>query len=138
MTTITFAAEAKLEEEKVRVYVKDSELVVGTIGSDYPTPEELLLSAALSCLLLTLLYVAREMEVHLEEVDGYIEGDLDPAGFNGGAVPPGVLEVRYFVKVRSSDPRVSDVLNASERRCPLKDTLTRSVRVRVNWQLVHT
>ncbi len=135
MTLITFTAEAKLDGNGVRVYVKDGELRVGVIGSDDPTPEELLLSSALSCLILTLRYVAREMNVDLQEVDGYIEGDMDPSGFSGSSAPPGLLEVRYFVKVKSADPRIQQALVESERRCPLRDTLTRSVEVKVNWKV---
>ncbi len=136
MTVITFTVEGKLEGDTVITYVKDDVIKIGLLGSDNPTPEEVLLASALSCLMLTVYYIAKEKNVKIGDINGYIEGTLDPKGFEGDpSVPPGILEVRYFVDVWSEDPRIREVLSEAERRCPLKDTLVRSVKVSVFWNV---
>ncbi|ABP95634.1 MULTISPECIES: OsmC family protein [Metallosphaera] len=136
---ITFTAEAKLEGETAVVSVKDLELKIGLIGSENPTPEELMLGAALSCMILTIYYISREMGVKLQGVEGYIEGNLDPKGFQGDPnVPPGLLQVKYDLTVFSDDERIGKVMELSMRRCPLKDTLMRSVDVDVTWKIRKT
>ncbi|MGC9105075.1 MAG: OsmC family protein [Thermoprotei archaeon] len=133
---LTFFSEAKLEGDYVRATVGDTELKIGLLGSGLPTPEEVLLASALSCLMLTVVYVAREKGVQVDGMEGYIEGVVDPKGFQGvDNVPPGLLEVRYWVKVVSRDDRIREVLEESERRCPLRDTLAREVKVKVEWDV---
>ena len=135
---ITFTAEGELEGDVVKVSVGDGEFKIGLIGSDYPTPEEVLLGSALSCLMLTVYYVAREKGLKLNSLKGYIEGTLDPKGFQGDPnIPPGFLEINYEIEVRAENKELLEkVLQESERRCPLKDTLTRSIKVNVKWKIV--
>ncbi|BBG22972.1 OsmC family protein [Sulfuracidifex tepidarius] len=133
---MTFTAEGKVEGDHVSVCAGGSEIKIGLMGSDYPTPEEVLLASSLSCLMLTVVYVAREKGVKLDEVSGCIQGDMDPRGFQGEpGIPPGVLEVRYNVRVKGNDARIKEIIEESERRCPMKDTLVRSVKVKVNWDI---
>ncbi len=133
---ITFTAEGKVEGDHVNVCTGGTEMKIGLMGSDYPTPEEVLLASSISCLMLTVVYVAREKGVKVEEVSGCIQGDMDPRGFQGvPGISPGVLEVRYNVRVKSDDPRVKEIIEESEKRCPMKDTLVRSVKVKVNWDI---
>lgn len=134
---ITFTAEGRLDGDVVKVDVKSEEYKIGLLGSDYPTPEEMLLAAALSCLLLTVHYIAREREVKIDEAYGYIEGTIDPKGFQGYPnIPPGLLEVNYEITIKSKDERIREVIELAEERCPLKDTLTRPVKVNVKWNLM--
>ncbi|PVU69903.1 peroxiredoxin [Sulfolobales archaeon SCGC AB-777_K20] len=133
---LTFTSEGKLEKNHVTVTLGDLELKIGLLGSGLPTPEEVLLASALSCLMLTVYYVAKEKDVEIKGMEGYIEGTMDPKGFQGHqGVPPGLLEVKYWVKVVSRSERIKEVLEESEKRCPLKDTLTRPVKVEVNWEI---
>jgi uncharacterized OsmC-like protein len=37
--------------------------------------------------------------------------------------------------VKSKDERINEVLEQSMRRCPLKDTLIRQIKVNVNWKV---
>ena len=135
---ITFTAEGVLEGDKVKVYVKDQEFVIGLLGSDFPTPEEVLLASALSCLMLTVYYVANEKGLKIEKMSGYIEGELDPKGFQGDPnIPPGFLSISYEIEVKADNKELLEkVLEESERRCPLKDTLTRSIKVNVKWKII--
>jgi len=135
---ITFTAEGVLEGDKVKISVKDQEFVIGLLGSDYPTPEEVLLASALSCLMLTVYYVANEKGLKIEKMSGYIEGELDPKGFQGDSnIPPGFLSVSYEIEVKADNKELLEkVLEESERRCPLKDTLTRSIKVNVKWKII--
>ena len=135
---MTFTAEGELEGDHVKVSSMNSELVIGLFGSDYPTPEEVLLESALSCLMLTVYYVAREKNLKINSMKGYIEGTLDPKGFQGDPnIPPGFLEINYEIEVSAENKELLEkVLEESERRCPLKDTLTRSIKVNVKWKII--
>lgn len=133
---ITFTVEGELKGDVVETYVKDNVLRIGLLGTEYPTPEEILLASALSCLILTVYYIAKEKDIKIDSIDGYIEGTLDPKGFEGdSSVPPGILEVNYFIDVKSEEPKIEEVLREAEKRCPLRDTLVRSVKVKVNWNI---
>ncbi|ARM76786.1 OsmC family protein [Acidianus manzaensis] len=133
---MTFTAEGKLEGDVAKISINCNEYQIGLFGSDYPTPEEMLLGSALSCLLLTIYYVAKEKDVKIDEAYGYIEGTMDPRGFQGDPnVPPGLLEVNYEITVKSKDDRIKEVLEESEKRCPLKDTLSRPIKINVKWNL---
>jgi uncharacterized OsmC-like protein len=136
LTTITFTAEGKLERDKVIVDLNGTEIRVGLLGSDNPTPEEFCLASAISCLILTVYYIAREKGVAINSIEGYIEGKMDTKGFQGfKEVPPGLLEVNYELIVDSKDTRISEILKEAEERCPMRDTLTRSVKVNINWKI---
>jgi len=135
---MTFTAEGELEGDHVKITSDNTELKIGLLGSDYPTPEEILLSSALSCLMLTVYYIAREKNLKLNSLKGYIEGTLDPKGFQGDPnIPPGFLEINYEIEVSAKNKELlQKVLDESERRCPLKDTLTRSIKVNVKWKII--
>ncbi|AAK41320.1 OsmC family peroxiredoxin [Saccharolobus solfataricus] len=136
MTVITFTAEGRLDGDKVIVDLNGTEIKVGLLGSDNPTPEEFCLASAISCLILTVYYIAREKGVTINSIEGYIEGKMDTKGFQGvEEVPPGLLEVSYELIVYSKDSRISDILKEAEERCPMRDTLTRSVKVNINWKI---
>jgi uncharacterized OsmC-like protein len=133
---ITFTADGKVEGDHVNVCAGGQEFQIGLMGGEYPTPEEVLLASSLSCLMLTVVYVAREKGVTVEDIEGCIQGDMDPKGFQGDpSIPPGVLEVRYNLTVKSKDPRIKEILEESEKRCPMRDTLARSVKVVVKWDI---
>ncbi len=133
---ITFTAEGRLEGDKVTISLKDFDYKIGLIGSDYPTPEEFCLASALSCLILTIYYIAKEKNVEIKSIEGYIEGKMDPKGFQGeDKIPPGLLEVNYDLVIESSDSRINEILEEAEKRCPMRDTLTRSVKVNIKWRI---
>jgi uncharacterized OsmC-like protein len=133
---MTFTVEGKLDGDVVKSCVNGTEVTIGLFGSDYPTPEEMLLASALSCMLLTIYYVAKEKGVEVEEANGYIEGTMDPRGFQGDPnVPPGLLEVNYDITVKSKDPKINEVIELANKRCPLKDTLTRSIKINIKWNI---
>ncbi|MEM1630003.1 MAG: OsmC family protein [Saccharolobus sp.] len=134
MTLITFNAEGRLEGDKVVVNLKDFDINIGLLGSDYPTPEEFCLASALSCIILTIYYIAKERGVKIDSINGYIEGKMDTRGFQGDSnVPPGLLEVNYDLVIESNDKRINEVIQEAEKRCPMKDTLNRSVKTNIKW-----
>jgi len=133
---MTFTVEGKLEGDVVKSCVNGTEVTIGLFGSDYPTPEEMLLASALSCMLLTIYYIAKEKNVEIEEANGYIEGTMDPRGFQGEPnVPPGLLEINYDITIKSKDPKINEVIELANKRCPLKDTLTRSIKINIKWNI---
>jgi len=137
LTEITFVSEGKLVGDKVIVNLSNGEMEIGPLGSGYPTPEELCLASAISCLILTVYYIAKEKGVVINSIEGYIEGKMDIDGFRRiKDIPPGLLEVNYELVVSSKDDRIVEVLKEAEERCPMRDTLTRSVRVNIRWKIV--
>jgi len=137
LTEITFVSEGKLVGDKVIVSLSNGEMEIGSLGSGYPTPEELCLASAISCLILTVYYIAKEKGVVINSIEGYIEGKMDIDGFRRiKDIPPGLLEVNYELVVSSKDDRIVEVLKEAEERCPMRDTLTRSVRVNIRWKIV--
>jgi uncharacterized OsmC-like protein len=137
---ITFYAEGELNKDgSIKVMLSKGEFLIGSIGSDYPTPEELLLASALSCLMLTVNYIANEKNVKIEAMKGFIEGKIDPKGFHGDPnIPPGLLEVNYEVEILSNDDKIKEVLIEAEKRCPLRYTLVNGVKVNIEWRLRNT
>jgi len=140
LTIITFTAEGEFSGDKVTITIMDDQILeVGTLGSNYVKPEELCLASALSCLILTVNYIAKEKGVDVKGIEGYIEGKLDPDGFQGkNSVPPGLLEVNYHISVKSNDTKINEVIEEAERRCPMKDTLTRGIKVNIRWKIEET
>jgi hypothetical protein len=55
---ITFTVEGRLNQDEVVTEVKGMEYRIGLLGSDLPTPEEMLLASALSCMILTIYYIS--------------------------------------------------------------------------------
>ena len=59
---------------------------------------------------------------------------MDTRGFQGDSnVPPGLLEVNYDLVIESNDKRINEVIQEAEKRCPMKDTLNRSVKTNIKW-----
>lgn len=73
------------------------------------------------------------MDIPLDEVKVDVHANLDLNGLMGldPETPPGLLEMGYDVRIKSSAP-VEDLkrlVDTVEYQCPLLDTLTRSVKV---------
>lgn len=101
-----------------------------------PNPVQLLLASVGGCINIMIHMLAPRYEVELEEVETYVEGDLDPDGYRERApVRPGLLEVRFAVKVVSPAPqeKVEALIAHAHRVCPVKDTLTGVPLVQMPW-----
>lgn len=92
-----------------------------------PNPVEYLLGALAGCLTVVGHLVADEMGITLENLSFHIEGDLDPAAFQGADTDAraGYQEVRVELSLDSDADADSleQWLAAVEARCPVSDNL---------------
>lgn len=108
-------------------------------GSDRAmNPVELLLSALGGCLVISAQAFAAECGVELKDVTVDLEGDLNTDGFMGKDpdVPAGFLDIRANVSVDTDSPseNVSKLIETIDKRCPVSDSLRRSIPVTVNFK----
>lgn len=132
-----FSVKGVLEGNKVKVIIGNKEFNIGMPNSGFPTPEEFLLASALSCELLTLFYYANQKGLKIENVNGKIEGEIDIRGFLGDPkIPPGFLTITYEIEVKSNNKEaIKELAEIAEKRCPIKDTITRGVKININWKI---
>ncbi|OYR40829.1 osmotically inducible protein C [Halorubrum sp. Ib24] len=137
--TATFDAHTELEEgTRVRAETRHFEFVIDEPeslgGTDAaPNPVEYLLGSLGGCLSIVGRVVADEMAIEIAELTVDLEGDLDPAKFQGADVDSraGFQEVRASVQaeLRSQDGDPVDDetreewLARVEQRCPVSDNL---------------
>ncbi|MEM0373340.1 MAG: OsmC family protein [Sulfolobaceae archaeon] len=132
MNPIIFFAEARIENGKVKVQVKDSEIEMDPLGGDNPSPEEYFLASALACYLLTVNYIAKEKGVEIRELKGYIEGEMNLEGFYGkDGIPPGFLSIKMEVEISPND-KLQEIIEESNKRCPLKHTIENGVKIKIS------
>ncbi|MFW5917538.1 MAG: OsmC family protein [Halorubrum sp.] len=137
--TATFGARTELEEGmRVHAETRHFEFVIDEPDSlggtdEGPNPVEYLLGSLGGCLSIVGRVVADEMDLEVVELAIDLEGDLDPAKFQGADVDSraGFQEIRASVQVelRSRDGGSVDEDTRNEwvarieRRCPVSDNL---------------
>jgi uncharacterized OsmC-like protein len=117
---------------KTTVSARDFTFVVDeppALGGDDagPNPVEYLLGALAGCLNVVGHLVADEMGVALDDLSVHIEGDLDPAAFQGADTDAraGYQEVRVELDLETDADAdtLDEWLAAVEARCPVSDNL---------------
>jgi len=96
-------------------------------SNEGPNPVEYLLGALAGCLNVIGHSVADEMDMEIDGIEVEIEGDLDPAKFQGEAEDPraGYQDVRADLTVETdADGDALDAwLETVEERCPVSDNI---------------
>lgn len=96
-------------------------------SNEGPNPVEYLLGALAGCLNVIGHSVGGEMDVEIDGIEVEIEGDLDPAKFQGEAEDPraGYQDVRVDLTVETdADEDTLDAwLETVEERCPVSDNI---------------
>jgi len=147
-STATFDARTELEEgTRVRAETRHFEFVIDEPeslgGTDAgPNPVEYLLGSLGGCLSIVGRVVADEMAIEIAELTVDLEGDLDPAKFQGADVDSraGFQEVRASVQAelrsRDGEPVGDDTreewLARVEQRCPVSDNLGGETPIALN------
>ncbi len=101
-------------------------------GDSAMSPADVVLVALGTCQEIMYAALASTMDIPLDEVKVDVAANLDLRGLAGldPEIPPGLLEVSYDVRIKSSAP-VEDLkrlVDTVENQCPLLDTLTRGVK----------
>ncbi|MEO9968019.1 MAG: OsmC family protein [Reichenbachiella sp.] len=99
-------------------------------GTDSASSPGALGRAALgSCLAIGYMFWASKYEVAIDQLEVEIEADYDDGGlFDTSNSPPGYLEVRYLVRIKSS-ASIEDlerVLNQGDKHSPYLDVFSRA------------
>lgn len=94
-----------------------------------PTPGVLGRAAMGSCLAIGYMMWASKLEVEIDGLEVEIQADYDDGGlFETSDSPPGYLEIRYLVKVKSpaSPAEIEHVLNMGDQHSPYLDVFSRA------------
>ncbi len=108
------------------------------VGTDHaPTPAEHLLHAIASCLTAGIGNIAAARGVELTHVSSTVEGDIDLLGILGlsdGSVRNGYQQIRVTFRIEgdADDETLRQIVEQSQRRSAVYDTLTRPTPVVVD------
>ena len=96
-------------------------------------PVEAMIASLAACAVLFLQYLARTMDIPVEDVTAEAEGDFDPRGVRGEDVESALTAVRltYRVKPGAGADRagVVKLVEAFRARCPVHRTFARAVDI---------
>ena len=95
-------------------------------------PVEALIGTLAACAVLFVQYLARTMEVPVEDVSAEVEGDFDPRGVKGEADPIlDAIRLTYRVKPGAGADRagVESLVEAFRSRCPVHRTFAQAVDI---------
>jgi uncharacterized OsmC-like protein len=145
MAITKFSVKAKLlqnytvlAESRTHSFVMDEspDLKGNDLGMN---PVETLLSALAGCALITIKAFAPTFGVEILSADASVEGELDVRGFLGLAdVRSGLQNINLKIQLKSSSPEenVKKLIELVEKRCPVDDTLSHGVAVKVSIEKV--
>ncbi len=125
-----FESEAKIRDFSITI--DEPEPLGGT--NKGPNPIEVLLASLGGCLDFTGTIVAKEMGYDLEEFKTEIEGEMDPGGVQGKeGVVPGLQRINVSVTEIKGIPdnEKEKFIEEIKNRCPVEDTLERSLDIEV-------
>jgi uncharacterized OsmC-like protein len=126
---------------KTSISTRDFELVVDepeNMGGtdDGPTPLEYLLAAQAGCLNATAHEVAEDMGIAVNDIEIEIEGEFDPARFQGQSsdVRAGYQDVRVSIEADTDadDETLEQWVEQTEKRCPVTDNMQNSTPMDVS------
>ncbi|GBD18868.1 hypothetical protein HRbin27_01368 [bacterium HR27] len=107
-----------------------------------PNPAELLLVALGACQELTLLILAEQLGLRIDDIEVDVHGDLDLRGFLGidPNIRPGFQHISITVHIASPEPeeRLRELLARAERLCPVSDVLRNPVPIETTLALQRT
>lgn len=98
-------------------------------------PVEALLCALGSCQSIVAKMVAENMGIEIEDLKVELEGDLDPAGYQGDInVRPGLQNIRskFIIKSNASEEEIQQLVAVAEQFCPVGDTVSKGTNLVVS------
>jgi uncharacterized OsmC-like protein len=106
------------------------------LGRDLaPNPVEYLLEALTACVTTSMVCHAAARGVAIEEIESYVEGDIDLRGFLGldKNVRNGFQNIRmnFKIKADATDKEIQEIVNLGPTFSPVYDSVTRGVPVTV-------
>ena len=109
--------------KSTHVEAAGAEFVVGKEAS----PLDYLLGSLAACIDVIGHMVARDHDVALDDLDVHVEGDIDPAKYNGESPEPRAgfqsIRVRVAADADADDQELRDWMDEVAERCPVADNL---------------
>lgn len=100
-----------------------------------PNPVEYLLHSLAACVTTSMVYHAAARGIEIEEVESYIDGDIDVQGFlglrEGARRGYEAIRMRFKVKANVTDEELEEIVKLGSGYSPVFDTLTKGVPVTV-------
>ncbi len=93
-----------------------------------------------SCLAIGYMMWASKLDVIIESLEVEIEADYDDGGlFDTSDSPPGYLEIRYLVRIKSlaSPNEIENVLNLGDKHSPYLDVFSRAQSCKRQIELIN-
>jgi uncharacterized OsmC-like protein len=117
-------------------FVLDADEPAILLGQDQgANAGEYLLHALSACLTGTIVYHAAARGIKIDQIESFIEGDIDLQGFLGlrEDVRPGfeAIRIRFKVKADVTDEELEEIVKLGPGYSPMFDTLTKGVSVAV-------
>jgi len=124
------------EQPRPKPFVLEADEPALLLGKDAAAnPVEHLLHALAACLTTSLVYHAAARDIHIEEVESSLEGDIDLRGFLelDRNVRQGYQGIRVNFKIKANvpDEQLQAIVELGTRHSPVFDSLTNGVPVSV-------
>lgn len=122
--------------DHLETFVLDADEAEVLLGEDKgPNPVEYLLHALAACVTSSIVYHAAAKGIEIEEIESYVDGDIDLQGFLGirQDVRRGYesIRMRFKVKASVSDEELREIVKLGPAFSPVFDSITRGVPVAV-------
>lgn len=132
----------KVEGFQSKTSIRDFEMVLDEPEShggtnEGPNPVEAMLATLGGCLEIVTSMVAKEHGHKVTDFEVELAGDLDPRKFAGqadGDIPAGFQCIEANIEKLEGIPEeeIEEILEEVEARCPIADTISRSIEVEIN------
>ena len=136
-TVKDFYGAGQEDDTRAAAFVLDNDEPAVLLGDDQgANPVEFVLHALAGCLTTSLVYHAAAQGIKIEEVESFLEGDLDLHGFLGLSddVRNGYenLRVTFRVKADAPEEKIRELCDLAQRRSPVFDIVSNPVPVSVS------
>ena len=135
-TTITGFYGAKQEMEHKQPFELDADEPPVLAGEDQaPNPVEHLLHALAGCITTGIVAHAAVRNIHIQELESELEGDIDLRGFLGLSedVPKGYTNIRMKIKVKTDEDNLERLKKLTEYS-PVLKTITEGAKVDIQLE----
>jgi uncharacterized OsmC-like protein len=127
---------AELELSRTKPFLLKADEPAILLGTDVAAnPVEYLLHALAACLTTSMVYHAAARDIQIEEIESFLEGDIDLHGFLelDKKVRQGYqgIRVTFRIKANVSDEQIQELVQLGTGHSPVFDSLTNGVPVSV-------
>jgi uncharacterized OsmC-like protein len=138
-TVKDFYGAGREDDSRDSAFVMDNDEPAVLLGDDRgANPVEFVLHALAGCLTTSLVYHAAAQGIKIDEVESFLEGDIDLQGFLGlrDDVRNGYENLRVTFRVKSDAPeeKIRELCDLAQRRSPVFDIVANPVPVSVSFE----